>query len=182
MNSIRKLLLFIAIGTLSVPVANAQSVKQLEALCALGNVDECFKLGWMYSKGEGVRQDKSKAVELYTKACDGGYADGCSNLGLMYLRSEDVRQDMLKIAELFTKACNGRSAIGCGNLGLMYQRGEGVQQDNSKAVELFTKACEGGDATGATTWARCTTKAKAFVKISSKRLSCTRKHVVEGMP
>jgi len=66
MNSIGKFLLFIAMGALNLPVAHAQTVKELELKirCALKNTEACFNLGRMYSKGEGVRQDNSKAVEL----------------------------------------------------------------------------------------------------------------------
>jgi TPR repeat protein len=46
--------------------------EQLERACARKEFGACVDLGWMYDNGEGVRQDKVKAVELYTKACDGG--------------------------------------------------------------------------------------------------------------
>jgi hypothetical protein len=55
-------------------VASAQSVTQLEKMCNSGNAAACLDLGVKYAEGEGVRQDKFKAVELYQKACDGGNA------------------------------------------------------------------------------------------------------------
>ena len=97
---------------------------------------------------EGVKQDKSKAVGLYTKACDGGDMLGCSNLGLIYAKGEGVQQDNFKAVELQTKACDGGNTFGCSNLGEMYYKGWGIRQDKSKAVELYTKACDGGYAGG----------------------------------
>jgi len=70
-------------------------------------------MGVMYAKGEGVRQDKFKAVELHTKACNGGIANGCNNLGFMYDNGEGVRQDRNRAMELFCKACDLRSEQGC---------------------------------------------------------------------
>jgi TPR repeat protein len=37
----------------------------------------------MYSTGEGVRQDKSKALQLYGKACDMKNEVGCKNYAIL---------------------------------------------------------------------------------------------------
>ena len=128
--------------------ATAQTPEALQRGCDRGVAAACAYLGFRYEIGDGVRQDNSKAVELYTKGCDGGDAGGCSNLGLMYAKGDGVRQDKSKAVELYTKACDGGAAQGCFNLGVSYAKGDGVRQDNFKAVELFTKACDGGEATG----------------------------------
>jgi len=39
----------------------------------------CSNLGLMYQNGRGVRQNYSKAKELFGKACDSGDAEGCKN-------------------------------------------------------------------------------------------------------
>lgn len=39
-------------------------------------------LGVMYMNGFGIRQDKTKAKELFGMACDLGYQDGCDNYRL----------------------------------------------------------------------------------------------------
>ena len=62
---------------------------------------------------EGVKQDKFKAVELYTKSCDGGEARGCFNLGLMYFNGEGVLLDKKRALELFGKACDLKEETGC---------------------------------------------------------------------
>ena len=76
----------------------------------------CFSLGVMYEKGEGVVEDKGKAMELYKKACDGGNMRGCSNLGLKYENGEGVVEDKGKAVELFKKACDSGNMSGCNNL------------------------------------------------------------------
>ena len=55
-----------------------------EKACDGGNMLGCHNLGIMYTNGNGVKKDFSKAVELFKKVCDGGEVRGCGNLGAMY--------------------------------------------------------------------------------------------------
>jgi TPR repeat protein len=43
----------------------------------------------MYTNGEGVRQNKSKALELFGKACDLSNEAGCRNYAI--LKNQGVR-------------------------------------------------------------------------------------------
>ncbi len=43
----------------------------------------CSNLGSMYLNGDGVRQDKSKALQLFGKACDMKDEDGCKNYAIL---------------------------------------------------------------------------------------------------
>ena len=43
----------------------------------------CSNLGFMYGTGDGVRQNKIKAKELFSKACDGGDMSGCENYKIL---------------------------------------------------------------------------------------------------
>jgi hypothetical protein len=58
----------------------------------------------LYYYGRGVKQDYSKAVELFTKACDGGEAKACFWLGIMCEKGKGVQQDITKALELYAKA------------------------------------------------------------------------------
>ena len=66
--------LMLSASALSPSDATAQTPEALQRGCDRGVAAACAYLGFMYAKGDGVRQDNSKAVELYTKACDGGHA------------------------------------------------------------------------------------------------------------
>jgi TPR repeat protein len=46
-------------------------------------------LAVMYTNGEGVRQNKSKALELFGKACDLSNESGCKNYAI--LKNQGVR-------------------------------------------------------------------------------------------
>ena len=95
----RLLMCCIALSTMAVQSAMAQTtakdVQRWESECARGDALACAAAGESYHLAniKGVRQDKFKAVELFTKACDGGNAIGCFNLGVMYSNGEGVRQD-----------------------------------------------------------------------------------------
>ena len=117
----RLLMCCIALSTMAVQSAMAQvtakDVQQWESECARGDALSCGAAGESYhlSNITGVRQDKFKAVELYTKACDGGDASGCSNLGVMYSNGEGVRLDKKRALALFGKACDMKEERGCKN-------------------------------------------------------------------
>ncbi|MDS4057067.1 MAG: tetratricopeptide repeat protein [Candidatus Contendobacter sp.] len=58
-----------------------------------GDAAAQFRLGQMYAKGEGVKQDYAQARQWYQKAADQGHADAQFNLGTMYANGQGVKQD-----------------------------------------------------------------------------------------
>ena len=58
----------------------------------------------MYERGEGVKQDKKKAVEFYRQAHEAGNADATYSLGLMYESGEGINQSKSKAAALYRQA------------------------------------------------------------------------------
>jgi len=119
--------------------------QQLQKSCEIGNLKDCNTLGIMYIKGDGVKKDPTKALELFKKSCDGSYALGCGNLGVIYDDGHGVNKDKSKAIEIFKKACDGGDIDRCGSLGVMYEKGDVVTQDKTKALEFFIKACNGGN-------------------------------------
>ncbi len=100
----------------------------------------CANLGYLYYKGEGVKQDYKKANDLYKTACDGGDMWGCYNLGVLYTKGEGVKQDHKKASDLYKTACDGGLMRGCNSLGVLYENGWGVKQDKSKAKQSINMA------------------------------------------
>jgi len=84
----------------------------------------CFMVGTVYDNGEGVKQDKTKAREYYTKACELESATGCFNLGSMYYNGEGVKQDKSRAKEFYGKACDlGGFQLGCDNYRVLNEQG-----------------------------------------------------------
>ena len=58
-------------------------------------------------KGEGVKQDDTRAAALFRKACEGGDANGCSNLGVVYAEGTGVPPDDIQAAVFRRKPVTG---------------------------------------------------------------------------
>ena len=58
----------------------------------------------MYYQGEGIAQDKVKAVYWFTKVAEQGLVDAQHNLAIMYGKGDDIKQDKIKAVYWCTKA------------------------------------------------------------------------------
>ena len=56
---------------------NVQAINSLEKSCSLNDGMGCGRLGRLYVKGLGVKQNKKISKEYYGKACDLGLQEGC---------------------------------------------------------------------------------------------------------
>jgi TPR repeat protein len=54
-----------------------EAAKWFKKAADQGHASAQNNLGVMYVKGQGVRQDKSKAKMLFGQACDNGFQKGC---------------------------------------------------------------------------------------------------------
>ena len=98
----------------------------------------CFRLGYLYVEGKGVRQDLNQAKIYHEKACSLNNGSGCAFLGTMY----DVIQNYIQAKTYYEKACNLNAGNGCLFLGNFYYEGKGVKQNKTTAKEYFGKACD----------------------------------------
>ena len=106
-----------------------------------------FKLGEMYSKGNGVPQDCNEAFKWFAKAADQGHTEAQFKVGEMYYKGNGVPQDCNEACKRFTKiAVKGHPAAQC-KLGEMYSDGNGAPQDYNEASKWFLKAADKGNAT-----------------------------------
>ena len=124
----------------------AADFNETQKLAEQGDARAQFNLAVSYYNGDGVPQDKQKAVEWYRKAAEQGHATAQYNLAIMYKKGEGLPQDKKKAVEWYHKAAEQGFASAQYSLGIMYYNGEGVQQDKKKAIEWFQKAAEQGHA------------------------------------
>lgn len=92
---------------------SASFFEENKKACDDGEARGCSNLGFMYLKGQIVKQNYTKAKELFKKACDGDDTSGCSMLGAIYEQGIGVKQDYLKAVELYGKSCTNGEVIGC---------------------------------------------------------------------
>ena len=123
-------------------------------------------LGLNYMMGQGVPQDKGKAVEWWRKAADQGEYRAMYWLGMAYERGDGVAKDDWKALELFRRSDDAdwdpasqklyslaktyRVDAEKGNpsaqffMGVAYENAYGVERDFAKAAEWYRKAAERG--------------------------------------
>jgi uncharacterized protein len=70
-----------------------QFAQSMHKAAEIGDTEAQTALGWMYFKGEGVRQDYAKALTLLRKTADQGNAKAQAALGVMYLKGQGVPRD-----------------------------------------------------------------------------------------
>ena len=110
-------------------------------------MDAQTNLGYMYDVGEGVAEDKEKAVEWYLKAATQGNARAQYLLGLSYDAGEGVEEDDEKAVKWYKKAAEQGYTGAQNDLGVKYSEGEGVLQNEAQAIKWFKKASKSGNST-----------------------------------
>jgi TPR repeat protein len=101
----------------------------------------CTNLGFMYSRGQGVKLNRPVAAEYYQRGCDEGDPIGCTNLGILYRNRALSKSDGGAI-ELFERGCRNGDSRACRELGYMFAHGDGVQKDENRAAEHYKLADE----------------------------------------
>ena len=72
----------------------------------------CHNMGTFYELGQGVKQDYTKALELFKKACDRAYGPACASLGELYIDGRGAQADIKLARRYLSRACElgGRDA------------------------------------------------------------------------
>ena len=96
-------------------VDDVPNFKKMLQAAEQGNAYAQNNLGWMYYKGEGVRQDYKQAVQWFRNAAEQGVDEAQFYLGIMYYKGHGVRQDLALAQEWLGKACQNGYQKGCDN-------------------------------------------------------------------
>lgn len=116
------------------------ALRSLREAASSGSENAMFRLGWMYSQGEGVPQDFSLARQWYDKSASRGVVGAMVNLALLYKDGKGGPQDHNLQRQWLEKAASRGVSTAMFNLGAMYYAGDGVPRDLSLAREWFEKA------------------------------------------
>ncbi len=111
-----------------------------------GNAIAMRKIGVLYYKGEGVKQDYIEAMRWYRKATDKGDADAMFNIGILYANGRGVKQDYIEAMRCYRRAADKGNARAMSNIGFLYTKGRGVKQDYQEAMRWYRKAADTGNA------------------------------------
>ena len=75
-----------------------------------------YNLAIMYDEGDGIEQDKQKAVYWYTKAAKQGLSEAQYNLVLLYDKGDGIEQNRSLAKKYYQQACDGDSQEACSKL------------------------------------------------------------------
>jgi len=76
----------------------------IRAAAESGNVDAQIYLGWRYSSGKDVAQDKPEAARWYLKAAQFGRLDALTALGWLYFNDVTEKRDLNEAAKWYIRA------------------------------------------------------------------------------
>ncbi len=118
----------------------AATFHQTLALAETGNADAQAKVGYMYSKGQGVLRNDAEALRWLRRSADQGNAKGEEELGYVYSHGLGIQQDYGMAFFWYRLAANQGFPKAENNLGLLYLEGTGTQKDYNEAVKWLGKA------------------------------------------
>ena len=115
-----------------------------EALAKQGNASAQHNLGVMYSRGDGVAQNISKAAKWHQLAAEQGVIESQVYLGIMYDEGTGVVQNYSKAEEWYSLASERGDPHAQSLLGWMYELGNGVEKNLTIAYVLYSLSASQG--------------------------------------
>lgn len=112
-------------------------VKILIAQSDEGNPDAKFYLGSIYYIGKGLKQDYSKAIDLFKEASERGNIAATFNLGIIYAKGRGVEIDEKKAFEYYKRAAFGGLPQAQYNYALWLREGRVEDPKPVEAMEWF---------------------------------------------
>ncbi len=122
-----------------------EAVKWYKKAAESGHLKAQYRLGYMYSVGEGVSQDFYESGKWYKKAAEQGDSEAQYSLGLLYLYG-GVEKYRSEAVIWLQKAAKQGHLDAQYQLGRIYATGDGVEKDDEKAVKWLQKAADQGHA------------------------------------
>ncbi|MCL2012080.1 MAG: sel1 repeat family protein [Cystobacterineae bacterium] len=117
-----------------------KAVEWLSKAAETKHVEALFRLGEIYSKGQGVPVDLQRAMECYSKAINKGHVEAHFKLGLMHESAEDHKLAVRR----FKKAAEMGHAEAQFHLGKMYYEGRSVIINKPRGFQLLREASKNG--------------------------------------
>lgn len=112
----------------------AAARKEWAPLAKEGHAKAQFRLGCLYTFGQGVPEDYDMALRLFHLAADQGDADAQNNLGGMYAEGLDVEPNPVQAYMWFELAAERGHAMARRNRAFIAERMSAEQIDEAEAL------------------------------------------------
>ena len=127
-----------------------------------------------------MKEDNSKAFELFQKAAEKNHVDAMFRLGICYYNGEGISKNYGRAFELFQKAAEKNHLNAMFRLGACYYYGRGVDKDEVKAFELFNEAAEKNHLNAIYHLGECYYKGRGVNQDYTKAFECFQKAASEN--
>lgn len=124
---------------------HAAAARHYQKAASLGNPAAFSSLGYMYGAGEGLPEDKVKALYWYRKAAEAGNVRAQYLVADIYIKGLGIEKDPAQAAVWYRKAADAGDTEALYALGTLYRTGEGVSKDDAQAFGFHLTAAERGD-------------------------------------
>ena len=114
--------------------------EEFRTLALNGDAAAQYRLGVMYTKGQGVPRNDKLAASWYLKAAEQDDTRAQFVIAEMYAKGQGVQQDDKQSALWYLKAADHGFPKAQYTVGLMYAKGQGVQQDFIQAYKWLSLA------------------------------------------
>jgi TPR repeat protein len=142
----------------------------LDGLARKGNVEAQFKLGVLYLRGMGVKQNFKRAAGWFQRGAARGHVRSMVNLGSLYAGGRGVPKNNALAARWFRRAAVKGDPLAMVKLGTMYANGEGVRRNDVRAYVWFGLAAAKGLSLGKRLQAQVGGRMSAAQRARAERL------------
>jgi TPR repeat protein len=106
------------------------------------------RMGELYDRGLGVKQDWTRSFDLYEKAAILGNSYGEANLANALFFGIGTDRNLTEALRWALKGADGDVPMAMNQLGWQYRTGKGVPIDTAEAKRRYQRSAELGDPTG----------------------------------
>ena len=96
---------------------------------AANNPATMNRIGYMYKKGLGIKENPEEAYKWYRNAAEAGFAAAQFNLGLMYQHGKPIPENMNEAIQWFRKAADQNYPDAEMKMGYLAVTGTGFKKD-----------------------------------------------------
>ena len=103
-----------------------------------------YRVGLMYGKGTGVKENQNTSMDWYQLAAAAGNTKAIYNIGLRYFEGKDVPKDLVRAIEFWHRSASLGHIPSQNNLAVAYLKLEKTPEYHRQGIYWLTKAAESG--------------------------------------
>ena len=109
-----------------------------------GDAEAQINLGYLYARGQGVKQDQAEAFRLYAHSAAQGNSEGMNALGYKYQFATGVPKDIGRAIHWYCEAVAYGNPRGMNNLAILLDEGRELPRDVAEARSLWQQSADLG--------------------------------------